>query len=132
MPRGGYRPGAGRRPGSLNVATLERRLRARQGLQMALDGGWLPLDILLAKMRNQPLPDGSHVDDGQFQAAIAAAPYIHARLASSDVRLESDNTHRVVSDAPLSVDEWQAQFAAQHANDAVTSEQVADESEAAG
>lgn len=104
-------------------------MRARAGVQSALDGGWLPLDILLAKMRNQPLPDGSQVDESQFQAAIAAAPYIHARLASSDVRVESDNTHRVVSDKPMTVEDWQAEFSADHANDAVDGDLVAEPEE---
>lgn len=105
---------------------MEKQLRARAGVQTALDGGWLPLDILLAKMRNQPLPDGSSVDEGQFAAAIAAAPYIHPRLASTDTTLKSDNVHRVVSDKPLTVAEWQAEYApnAAHANDVVDATDV--------
>jgi hypothetical protein len=34
-----------------------------------LDGG-LPLDALLCRMRNQPLPDGTRATDEQFQLRL--------------------------------------------------------------
>ena len=80
----GRRPGTpktgGRQPGSRNLVTVERELRAAHGVQAALDGGLLPLDILLARMRDEPLPSGERATDEQVQAAIAAAPYVHPRL----------------------------------------------------
>jgi hypothetical protein len=39
--------------------------------------------------------------DEQVAAATAAAPYLHPKLASNDTRIIADNTHRVISDAPL-------------------------------
>ena len=68
-----------------------------------------PLEVMLRRMRGDP-----DITDEAFQAAIAAAPYIHPRLASSDTTIKSDNVHRVVSDKPLSVEEWQAQYAPQN------------------
>jgi hypothetical protein len=63
-----------------NKATIERELRARQGLQAALDGGPLPLDVIRAQMNGNPHPaTGEAVTRGQFEAAVAAAPYCHPK-----------------------------------------------------
>jgi hypothetical protein len=43
----------------------------------------LPLDIMLAVMRDEPLSDGKKPTDEQLRAAIAAAPYLHPRLATT-------------------------------------------------
>jgi len=76
----------GRKPGTPNKATVERRLRATHGLRTALDDGLLPLDVMLARMRDEPLPNGQRVTDEQFQAAVAAAPYIHQKLAATTLK----------------------------------------------
>jgi hypothetical protein len=80
---GGARPGAGRKCGGRNRATVERELRAQHGIQAATEDGMLPLDVMLAVMRDEPLPDGKKPTDEQLRAAIAAAPYLHPRLATS-------------------------------------------------
>lgn len=105
---GGARSGAGRKAGGKNRATIEHEMRARAGIQDALNSGLLPLDVMLARMRGQPLPNGRMVTDEQFQAAIAAAPYVHPRLAATDATIRSDNIHYVVSDRPLIIEEWAA------------------------
>ncbi len=74
MAKGGFRKGAGRKPGSANIKTREVADRA------ALEG-ITPLEYLIAVMR----------DDGQdtvrrLDAAKAAAPYMHPRLSALDVR----------------------------------------------
>lgn len=61
-------------------------------------------------MNNMPLPDGSMPDDKQVEAAQAAAPYIHPRLASTDTTIKSDNVHRVVAADPVTK-EWVDEFA---------------------
>ena len=76
----------GRQRGTPNKATAERQLRAAHGLQTALDEGLLPLDVMLARMRGAPLPNGQKVTDEQFVAAVAAAPYLHARLAATTLK----------------------------------------------
>ena len=68
MAHGGYRPGAGRKPGSINRASMEARERAAAG-------GVTPLDYMLAVLRDEKA-DTQRRDD----MAKAAAPYIHARL----------------------------------------------------
>jgi hypothetical protein len=107
MPSGGRQPGAGRPPGSKSRTTIERELMAAKGLAaVARKSGRMPLDVILAKM------DGdATISEAQFQAAVAAAPYIHPRLASTDTTVKSDNVHRVVSDKPITVDEWTATHA---------------------
>ncbi|TCZ61270.1 hypothetical protein [Roseicella aquatilis] len=64
MPRGGYRPGAGRPKGSPTIRVPE----------LAAEGEADPLAYLLAVM-NDPAADPARRD----RAAIAALPYVHAR-----------------------------------------------------
>jgi hypothetical protein len=69
------------------------------------------------------------ITDAAFQAAIACAPYCHPRLVASETRISSDNTHRVVSDEPMTAEQWEAKFALP-ANDASPCELLTDEREA--
>jgi hypothetical protein len=73
MPRGGKRPGAGRKVGSRNKATLIAEAREREIVISGKD----PLDYMLEVMRN---PDASW--RRRDEMAKAAAPYLHARLAA--------------------------------------------------
>jgi hypothetical protein len=79
------------------------------------------LEILLARMGGDPT-----ITDGMFAAAVAAAPYCHPRLTASETRISSDNTHRIVSDEPMTAEAWAAQYATP-ANDAVAGEAVTEE-----
>ena len=82
MPRGsapGERRG-GRQKGTPNKSTIERKLRAQEGLAAARQTGRLPLDIMLAVAVGGPGAD--KISDRQLQAAIAAAPYVHPKLAA--------------------------------------------------
>jgi hypothetical protein len=95
-----------------------------KGYEAALKAKRSPLEVILARM------NGEAVTDDAFQAAIAAAPYIHPRLTSADTTIKSDNTHHIVSDEPMTAEQWSEQYAIP-ANDAVSSEAAADE-EASG
>jgi hypothetical protein len=75
----------GRQAGVPNRATVERQLRARHGIQVATEDGVMPLDVMLAVMRGEPLATGQKPTDQQLRAAIAAAPYLHPRLATTTV-----------------------------------------------
>jgi len=78
MPRGGARPGAGRKPGTPNRVTAE--------LQAAVAAsGETPLEYLLRIMRD-PTADNSRRD----QAAKDAAPYVHAKLTAVDATLQAN------------------------------------------
>ena len=86
MPRGsapGERRG-GRAPGTPNKATVERRMRVQAGLEAAKLTGKLPLDIMLTVAAGGPEAD--KISDRQLQAAIAAAPYVHPKLAAVAVK----------------------------------------------
>jgi len=89
----------GRRPGSRNRATLEREARARAGVAAALTTGVLPLDVILVVMRGGP--EAEAITERQYEAACAAAPYLHPRLASTtlDATLRTDPD--VLTDAQL-------------------------------
>jgi hypothetical protein len=74
MPKGGKRPGAGRKPGSRNKRT-----------QAIADGiaetGETPLEFMLRVMRDPAVDFPTRAD-----MAKAAAPYVHARLASTELK----------------------------------------------
>jgi hypothetical protein len=70
MARGGHREGAGRKPGSVNVATAKAR-------EAAEAGGEMPLDFMLRIMRDEAAERSERLD-----MAKAAAPYVHAKLSS--------------------------------------------------
>lgn len=78
MARGGSRPGAGRKKGSLNE-------RTRAIAEEAAERGMTPLEYLLDQMR-KPYPEDADAltkvrhDGLRFEAAKAAAPYMHPRL----------------------------------------------------
>lgn len=70
MPRGGPREGAGRPTGIANKASIARQAEVAAS-------GQTPLDYLLEIMRDDTAERGERLD-----AAKAAAPYVHPKLAS--------------------------------------------------
>ena len=70
MAKGGARPGAGRKPGVPNKRTAEKTAEIEAS-------GLTPLDYMLRILRDE-LAD----TDARMDAAKAAAPYVHAKLAS--------------------------------------------------
>ncbi len=94
MAHGGTRKGAGRPAGAPNKATQEQRAAVSAS-------GLTPLEYLLQIMRDEGQPQEERKD-----AAKAAAPYVHARLASVDMTSKNDTTMRVLSDKPQTEDEW--------------------------
>ena len=89
MPRGGKRPGAGRKPGIANRKT-------REIADKAAADGITPLEVMLATMR--ALWDGAVGKDGKvtdFEKALAAcsvgkgaAPYMHPRMQQIDAKID--------------------------------------------
>ena len=73
MAKGGLRPGAGRKPGARNKRTAAKVAAVEAS-------GLTPLDYLLTVMRDELLDRDARVD-----AAKAAAPYVHAKLASVEL-----------------------------------------------
>ena len=73
MSHGGVRNGSGRK---LNPV----KRRSFEAAERAFDTGMTPLDFMLAVMRDE----GREFKD-RFEAAKAAAPYVHARLTSAEV-----------------------------------------------
>jgi hypothetical protein len=70
MTRGGARPNAGRKAGAATKKTKEIA-------DKAAEEGITPLEYLLSVMRNEVNEPKERVT-----AAIAAAPYVHAKLSS--------------------------------------------------
>lgn len=74
MPRGGYRPGGGRPKGSKSKKT-------QQIAAAAVAAGESPLEYLLRTMRDPTQDEARRLD-----AAKCAAPYIHPRLAATEIK----------------------------------------------
>ncbi|MBO0141492.1 hypothetical protein JZX87_09990 [Agrobacterium sp. Ap1] len=70
--RGGKRPGAGRKAGAPNKATAARQ-------EAVASSGLTPLDYMLSILR-----DETKTVEDRFEAAKAAAPYVHPKLATVD------------------------------------------------
>jgi hypothetical protein len=60
------------------------------------------------------------IDEAMFQAAVALAPYVHPRLSQTDTTVRSDNIHRVVSEEPLTIEEWCARNNVSRASNDIT------------
>lgn len=78
MAHGGARPNAGRKPGQATKLNEEARIKAAEG-------GITPLDYMLEILRNE-----NNTTEARFEAAKAAAPYMHARLSSTDSNVKAD------------------------------------------
>ena len=78
MSKGGARPGSGRPKGAKNTKTKEF-------IEKVSASGLMPLDYLLETLRNEALEP-----DDRFKAAVAAAPYVHAKLAAIEHSTDPD------------------------------------------
>lgn len=76
MAHGGARSNAGRKPGA--ATKLNQQARAT-----ALGGGETPLSFMLKRMRDEAVS----MED-RFEAAKAAAPYVHAKLSSVEADID--------------------------------------------
>lgn len=70
MARGGARDGAGRKPGSTNKASSELR-------EAIAASGETPAEYMLRVMRDKTVDH-----DRRDKMAVAAAPYVHPKLAA--------------------------------------------------
>jgi hypothetical protein len=70
---GGPRPGAGRPKGATNKKTAELAAKVEAS-------GLTPLDYMLGIMRDETM-----ATESRFEAAKAAAPYVHAKLANTQI-----------------------------------------------
>lgn len=92
MARGGARVGAGRKTGTTDKAM--RKISADRVLNSTGTGpDATPLAHMLAVMN-----DKDQKDTVRLQAAIAAAPYVHPKLASVEVKTPNGNTLTIKSD----------------------------------
>lgn len=91
--QGGYRPGAGRKPGSANMKTREIADRAAEE-------GITPLEYLLSVMRDEEAPRSE-----RMAAARVAAPYVHPRLSAVSGEPEGNKVF-VLADHPMSEEDW--------------------------
>lgn len=88
--RGGKRKGAGRKPGSANK-------RTREIANLAFAKGIMPLEYMLELLRAAPPKNASEelkveIEARRFEAAKAAAPYVHPRLQAVEFKADGPFT----------------------------------------
>lgn len=81
MARGGRREGAGRKAGVPNRATAERQAEIAAS-------GLTPLDYMLGILR-----DEEQTTENRFEAAKAAAPYVHPKLSTVEMNANVTTSH---------------------------------------
>jgi hypothetical protein len=108
MARGGKRPGAGRPKGSVEAKTVKRREVAEK----ALEQGITPLEVMLEAMRSALGPEGTNYVAAQ-PFARDAAPFVHPKLAATEVKMEAD-VRSTVSAEPLTPEQWESEHGAQN------------------
>lgn len=99
MPRGGSRPGAGRKKGVSSLREKAEKTARRLGKE--------PLEVMLKAM-NWHYARKDY--DKAAAHAQAAAPYCHPRLASVEQRVRADVRTTLIADEPLTDAEWEEQF----------------------
>ena len=104
MPKGGARPGAGRKPGGTNKKT-------REIAELAAAEGITPLEVMVLAMRRKYEAGDL---DGAASIAKDAAPYMHPRLSSVESKVDARVESFAVGGEPLSDDEWERQYAQNH------------------
>src|SRR4051794_24216410 len=89
----------GRRKGTPNRETLRKTDQAWAAVAAALASGLMPLDVILTVMRGGP--EAEAITERQYEAAVAAAPYLYPKLSSTtlDATLRTDPTS--LTDAQL-------------------------------
>lgn len=85
MARGGKREGAGRPAGAIAKKTKEL-------VEKIEASGLTPLDYMLNILRDESMDTES-----RFEAAKAAAPYVHPKLASVEHKGDADNPLQTIS-----------------------------------
>ena len=88
MARGGARAGAGRKKGSKTQLTEQALVRAGEGIT--------PLEYMLGILRDETADAAQ-----RFEAAKAAAPYVHPRLAQTEATVTHKKEAHELSDAEL-------------------------------
>jgi hypothetical protein len=84
--RGGVRPNSGRPKGSKSYTTIAKEAVLTEVLARAIQDETTPLEVMLTIMRDPASPAAM-----KFEAAKAAAPYVHPRLSQVDSRVTRVN-----------------------------------------
>lgn len=130
MPRGQHSGSHRGRPKGV-VETKPRNTVAKKVAAVAAEGGITPLEVMLTAMREdwdasrKMLADACPEDPAEaakwtdrimalrgcaIATADKVAPYLHARLSSIDTTVVSDNVHRVISDEPMTEENWTQEY----------------------
>jgi len=110
MPRGGSKPGkrrGGRKKGTRNRKLHPRRISAAEGIALAKRFDHSPLEVILDKANGDKRFD--HFTPQQVDWMIAAAPYVHPRLAAVAWVPPNDGREQQRRDMPRGLNYQQGQ-----------------------
>ncbi len=104
--RGGKRPGAGRKKGAKDLATIAKEQAIKEAVAEARAAGVTPLEVMTEAMREIYYgPDGKGKNAlAAFNLAKEIAPYMHAKLTSVKADVKTDETVTVVHRAVFEID----------------------------
>lgn len=85
MAHGGSRQGSGRKKGSVSKVTALRRQATKELVDAVKDEGETPLEYMLRVMRT------SNDDKRRDMMAVAAAPFMHPKLAAVEHSGDQDS-----------------------------------------
>lgn len=94
---GGPRPNSGRPKGAKSKTTIAKEAVLTEVLARAVQDETTPLEVMLTIMRDPESPAAM-----KFEAAKAAAPYVHPRLSQVDSRVTK--VHDVAELTPDQID----------------------------
>lgn len=110
MPRGGSRPGAGRKAGAKNKRTVELEAATQVAagkIAEAIDGAFAgDAHALLMTVYKDPAQEWPI----RIDAAKAAIRFEKPALANIEQTVDGDMRHKVVSADPMTDESWERQF----------------------
>ena len=79
MPKGGSRPGAGRKSGSRNKATIEsvERLTALAPYRRPVDSSWIPIECSESPSRGTEFNGEKSSDAPAWSSSLLVRGYVH-------------------------------------------------------
>lgn len=106
MPRGGFRPGAGRKKTAVSTVQAEKTPPERVAKADSLAGVPVstpePVTVLIAVMNGDAsTPDGRPITPARISAAKELLPFFTAKLATTNEKRGADFDARTVSDDDL-------------------------------
>lgn len=98
--------------GTIMARRRERKAQCQLREKLITDGQSI-LELMIEHVKEK-LEIGDR--DGAFAAMCQVAPYLHPKLAATEVKMESEVRQTVVNGEPLSIEEFDQKYGVQRPN----------------